>query len=214
MDAMKPSELLRPILSEHEPQPFQRVVGREKILRIYGVMKEFRARSSIIALASAVHQRTLLSWPEAASVLGSTNAEFQKRAGSLGLVEAGWLETVTNGGTEHVEWAERICNRHHHIVYELPYEWSLKEVFGNNRLLPEDYQGWEWVAFPDCGVLFVSNAALHEGQGELDVIQCPRYPAMIAQAITTAAEKLGQQRSYPELFERCFKRKLPADRAA
>ena len=209
MSTLLASELLRPILSEHEPQPFERVVGREKILRIYEVMAELRKQSSIIAFMSTANTSSLLSWRDAATVLEYTNAEFRKHAGSLGLVEAGWLETVTQGGTEHVEWARGICNRPHHAVFELPYQGSIREVFGS-YLPPEAYEGRDWVAFPEAGVLFVSNAAAHDGEGQMDVFLMPDFAALVAQAIRFAAEKLGQKRTYPELYERCFKQPLAA----
>ena len=205
------SELLRPILESDDP--CKRIYGREKILAIYAVMEELHKHSSMIGLPSAASARALLSWHRSRDVLASTNAEFAMHAGSLALVEANWLETVTNHGTEHTEWARGICARPNHPVFELHYQWSMQEVFGSHLAQP-DYAGWEWVLFPDCNMMTIANCSAHESNGVMDVIRLPHVVALTRHAIIHAAETLGHSRTYPELFTRCFGYDLDIQNAA
>ena len=205
------SELLQPVLKTGTP--CERIYGRDAILHVYGAMREICKHSSRISLPSAANTRSLLSWNQAPDTLAETNEEFQKNQGSLALVEAGWLETVTQNGTEHEEWARGICNRPHNIVYQLPYVWTLGHVFGSH-LSPRDSQGWEWVAFPDCNVLFLTNCTLNDGGGVMDVIRLPQVVALTATRIADAAETLGHPCTYPELFTRCFGYALDTKQAA
>ena len=202
------SELIQELFPSHEP--FRRYTGRKEVLKVNHAYGELSRESYSIAYSSVRNMQALLAWPEATEVLNPMNEVYGRRHDHIAIVECGWLEEITEQGTKYKEWARVLCNRPQTALYEFPHGAGKSELF---TTLPgiEHYQDCLVFVFPDVNIMIAMNCAL--GDGVADVyLDTPCVTALVGEHLKRFAESLGpeQKRTYPQLYERCFKQPLAA----